>query len=269
MKKKTIFFTLTALLTCFTLTGCNFFLSNRENSQTETSETETTTNIPFSISIDYNDVADSITADDGTTLLNYSASFPEFEIAGYEISADNINDYYSQLNDDFADFIQDQMTDISSDYLNTGNDPNFPWNTYEIENTFEMVRGDEIVISVKESDYSYYGGPHPGTLYRADNFNTQTGELLTFDDIVTDPGDAHNFLTDYILDKMASPEYSGMFFDDYIDTVSGVDLNDRWYFSDEGFVVIFNEYDVAPYAAGHFEFTIPYDEFDYLLPDYK
>lgn len=271
MRKK-LFFVLAVSILCFSITGCSFFLKNKNNNQETTStqvQTTTENENPFEINVTYNDVTDSVNAGDGTILINYLASFPEFSITGYEDSAENINDYYVQMNYDFIHFIQNTMSDANLEYTNNAGDPNFPWREWEIENTFEMIRGDEAVISVKETDYSYYGGAHPGTIYRADNFSTQTGELLTFDDIVTDPGAAHTFVTDYILNIMASPEYSGTFFDDYVDVVAGIDMTDSWYFSSEGFVLIFNEYDIAPYAAGHFEFTVPYADFDLLLDEYK
>lgn len=270
MKRK-LFFVLIISILCFSVTGCSFLFRNKNNDQETTStqvETTAETENPFEITVVYNDVTDSVNASDGTILINYLASFPEFSIVGYENSAENINDYYVQMNYDFIHFIQNTMSDANLEYTNNAGDPNFPWREWEIENTFEMVRGDESVISVKETDYYYYGGAHPGTTYRADNFSTQTGNLLLFDDIFSDPGDAHSQITNYILDLMTSPDYAGSFFDDYVDLVAGIDMTDRWYFSESGLVVIFNEYEIAPYAAGPFEFTIPYGELDYLLDEY-
>ena len=267
--KKNFLFVFIGLISCFAFTGCNFFFHPNQN-QTTTNVETTTTAPQFEISISYNDQSDSVNANDGTNLINYSASFPELTITGGNAAAEQkINDYFSNLNFNFVHTIQPTISEATQYYEGNASDPNFYMTPYEVEETFDMTRGDETCISFKQTDYSYLGGAHPGTMYSTVNFDTATGNVLDFADVVSDENSAYNFVVDYILNLMADPSYDGYFFDGYTTTVSNFDLNGRWFFSNDGFVVIFNEYDVAPYAAGHFEFTIPYTEFALLLDKYK
>lgn len=267
--KKNILFLFVGLVTSFSFTGCNIFF--HPNQDETTTEIETTTSVPqFEISISYNELSDSITANDGTNLINYTASFPELTITGGNSDAqENINDYFSGLNFNFVHTIQPTISDATQYYDDNSNDPNFYWNPYEVEETFDMTRGDETCISFKQTDYTYLGGAHPGIMLSGVNFDTATGNVLNFEDVVSNEASAYTFATGYLLDLMAEPSYEGYFFDDYENTVNTIDLANRWYFSEEGFVVIFNQYDVAPYAAGNFELTIPYDDFTFLLDEYK
>ena len=68
---------------------------------------------------------------------------------------------------------------------------------------------------------------------------------------------------------MKDEKYEGMFFDDYEKDVPTILDDNTWYLSDEGFVVICNEYIVSPHAAGIMEFTIPYGDFTELSDQYK
>ena len=43
---------------------------------------------------------------------------------------------------------------------------------------------------------------------------------------------------------------------------------DTWYFSDQGLVIISNEYIITPHAVGILEFTIPYNELTFIKPCY-
>lgn len=48
------------------------------------------------------------------------------------------------------------------------------------------------------------------------------------------------------------------YYENYGDAVRAAQLNGRWYVSDDGLVVFFNPYDIAPHAAGVREFCIPF-----------
>ncbi|MEG1148321.1 MAG: RsiV family protein, partial [Niameybacter sp.] len=64
-------------------------------------------------------------------------------------------------------------------------------------------------------------------------------------------------------------EYKDYFFEDYQQHIKELLTENTWYLSDEGFVIISNEYIISPHVVGILEFTIPYDQFQYLKPEYR
>lgn len=152
---------------------------------------------------------------------------------------------------------------------------------YEIDSTILLKRADEKVVSYLRDSFSQLGGAHPSTYYTGKNYNTKTGELLSLRDIAAD----YDALYQYVCEELASraAKDPNVYFEGYTDTVhdmfygADVEGNDesavsgetglysempemiQWYLDGDGLTVVFNDYDIAPYAAGPSTVTIPYD----------
>ena len=155
---------------------------------------------------------------------------------------------------------------------------------FALESTVLMKRADDKVVSYLRESYSQLGGAHPSTYFAGKNYDTKTGSELTLQDVVTNYDDVYQ----YVLDELAKnekkqPENENCYFDGYEDTVKEMfygnsdfesavtDANSeetglypmpasvQWYLGDDGLNILFNDYDIAPYAYGPSLVTIPYD----------
>ncbi|HOO29295.1 MAG TPA: RsiV family protein, partial [Lachnospiraceae bacterium] len=133
---------------------------------------------------------------------------------------------------------------------------------------YKTGRADSQVISFRQDVYEFTGGVHPNNAAAGYNFSTETGELLTLKDVVSDETAAKEFIADEILQQTKESIYSGMLFDDYEDEIADVFSDAVWYFSEDGFHVICNEYILGPHFTGILEFVIPYDQFTLLNDEY-
>lgn len=125
------------------------------------------------------------------------------------------------------------------------------------------VNGD--ILSIVLEQYSYTGGAHGSSLRCAFNYDLNDGHLLAWEEISADSTALAKTLKEYIIAQASSNSYDDYYFFDYYEEYLDSAFGDgTWYFSNEGLTIIYNQYTIAPYAAGIIEFTIPLEEIEQL-----
>ncbi len=145
---------------------------------------------------------------------------------------------------------------------------------YSFESTVAVKRADDKIVSYLRQNYSYTGGAHPSTVYNGYNYDPQTGNTIKLQDVVTDYDGLYQAVVD-ALKKVNESQDNAVLFDEYEDTVNsmfyGASADDasssadystadmlNWVMTDNGLYIIFNQYDIAPYAVGQFVAEIPF-----------
>ena len=145
---------------------------------------------------------------------------------------------------------------------------------YSLESTVIVKRADDKILSYVRQNYSYTGSAHPSTMYTGNNYDPKTGKVLKLQDVVNDYDGLYQAVMDALV-KVNESQDNSVFFDEYKDTVKsmfyGADsdgsassedygLTDslNWVMTDDGVYIIFNQYDIAPYATGQFIAEIPF-----------
>ncbi len=125
-----------------------------------------------------------------------------------------------------------------------------------------VVRADSRVVSIMTRTESFMGGAHGYEARYPVNIDSETGELLTVDDLFTSRGDLETVLREKLLADYQADELS--FLDDYMDNIgrgSGWQSEDYNFLIDNnGVLFIFNPYDIAPYASGAQNVYLSFEE---------
>ncbi|MCD8330880.1 MAG: RsiV family protein, partial [Lachnospiraceae bacterium] len=110
---------------------------------------------------------------------------------------------------------------------------------------------------------------HGDSGYTTVNFNAESGEILTLNDILEDADGFQEAAQTYIVEKLGG-EYADELFEGYEETVSSLwDAEPVWYLNAEGITFVFNPYEIGPYAMGTVRVTCPYENIsDYMKEDY-
>lgn len=120
----------------------------------------------------------------------------------------------------------------------------------------ELLYKTETIISMGLSIYSDTGGAHGNDTIQFLNFNPETGDLLTNDNLIIDMEGfkqlAESFFLDYM--KNEGSDVSEFFFG------KPFQLPENIGFNDEGVVLLYNQYEIASYNQGYTEFVIPMDK---------
>lgn len=213
--------------------------------------------------------ADTIRHADGTILLSVDYKFPTVMIEGNQAATDKMNTYYEGVKEQFGQTVEKLLAYARADYNSRTKEQLAYWNGYAVSMQYEKARIDDKVMSLVDHYYEFTGGAHPNSTRWAETFATSTGEHLTLKDVVKDEVQARKDIEAYILKLTKNPQYKDYFFEGYEAHIPELLTDNTWYFSDEGFVVIANEYIIGPHAVGILEFTIPYSDAVFLKDAYR
>ena len=113
------------------------------------------------------------------------------------------------------------------------------------------------ITCIAINSYLNTGGAHGNMNISFLNFNSQTGQLMQNDDIIKNNDFIKLAEKYFTLELQEESNEDG--FDDYF---FGDDfhLPENIGFSDEGVILLYNVYEIAPYSEGIIEFTIPFEE---------
>ncbi|MDE5931897.1 MAG: DUF4163 domain-containing protein [Lachnospiraceae bacterium] len=213
----------------------------------------------WQITLDWQTIENSDTAEDGTLLYSSTCTYPVVSIEGNQAAADNIN---ASIQGYVTAFRND--TSIQSfareDYM-----PETPaFIAYNSDLSFAARRSDSNVISFEAIFYAYSGGAHGNYGTVGINYDTRTGEPISFAELGED---ADTFRADTFAFNRAladTPSYQEKMYDVPSDEQleSVLYAGDKWFLSTSGLTFISNPYELGPYAAGALEFTIPYSELE-------
>lgn len=136
---------------------------------------------------------------------------------------------------------------------------------WELKTTADTVHAGAKAMTVKFDTYAYTGGAHPNSSLSFYTFNRETGQLLRLSDMVTDTTALLDvveqaFRQQQKLQPHASLEEQGYFLrEGHFFLPANVGM------SQEGLVFYYNPYEIAAYAVGPIQVTVPYAQLDGIL----
>jgi hypothetical protein len=129
--------------------------------------------------------------------------------------------------------------------------------------TFGICRADEEIFSFTRGVSSYLGGAHGSYYISGYTYDSRTGEALTLKDITTD----YDGLYAETVKQLETYE-DGALYDDYEETVHSLFYDQegpQWYLTVDGLEIVFNPYEIAPYAAGLITVKFDFEDYPALL----
>lgn len=145
------------------------------------------------------------------------------------------------------------------------------FSNYTFDKNLTMSRNDSDVISFYESFYEYTGGAHGMYGGMGITFDAKSGKQLMLEDILSNPEAFYEKAIEYIL-KELDEKYGAELFAGYEETVKESTFGKTpasWHLNNEGIVIGYDLYLIAPYAVGAPSVTLPYDEFaEYIKEEY-
>lgn len=122
-----------------------------------------------------------------------------------------------------------------------------------------IFSGGHDLITILFEDFAYLGGAHPGTFYVAINYDTTTGKILALADLFKPGTDYLGLISSLCI---ADLQIRSDMLDADFATRGAAPLAENyrvWAVTPQGLLIVFQEYQVAPYAAGAQSVLIPYD----------
>lgn len=218
------------------------------------------------LNVEFDTVYDSCYEDVSLMYGNYDAIvLNSKEFPALTAAVDAYNQEHSKEKQDELD----EMEESARDEYKTYGAESF-MGAYVAKSDMLLRRADNQVLSVVESCYSYYGGAHGNNYYTSINFDTQTGEQIELESVITDMNSLPKAIATELKDKYPD---TGFWSDDlasliqeYI-TPSSPDLvySFTWTLDYQGVTFYFSDYELTSYAEGRQEVMLSYTEYPELL----
>ncbi len=264
MKKKSIFAAILAGLVICTAVACNKTQENNDvNEGKDNAETSQSVEKPqfqmlvkdYPISVTDKNNEELVYVDGTVRKASVVAQSREFSDVTKSINKVLLEAYNRNKTSG------DEILDIVSEAFATeGFDVDaamFPWS---IDTNYELVNNNGTIATVKETIDYYAGGPHHTVSTYYYNFDCADGNHLA-QIMYTEGDDAQRDAADSLIYNKLKEKYGEDVINyDYIQSSFVEAAVDTWYFTENGINIYFNQYEIAPYAAGDFEIEITKDE---------
>lgn len=164
---------------------------------------------------------------------------------------DEMNNFINKLADDFkTKLAQNPLTPITAaSYLDV---------------RYQLVSSPGNILSIKFATEGYFAGAaHPYHLMYSFNYDLEQGKDVSFSSLFLPGADYLGAISKYCVAQLGTRDI------DFKDFTQGADPTPdnykNWNITPDGLIITFDEYQVAPYAAGPQVVTIPYSELKSLI----
>lgn len=154
---------------------------------------------------------------------------------------------------------------FAADYQTMTDDMGGLGGCWELKTEADTLYASPELLTVKLETYAYTGGAHPNSNVALYVFDRETGRTLSLTDLVSDSAALLNvvertFRKQQDLSSQANLEEQGYFLQDgrfFLPANIGMNRT--------GMVFYYNPYEIAAYALGPIEVTVPYDQLSGIL----
>lgn len=200
-------------------------------------------------------------SDNGQVILRYQISYPVFSVSdNASISPDVLNTALAAIAAEYEEYALEELLDYAKQARSAG-DTTLP---YRLSIDYEITVCSATAISVVFRETRHTGESHDSIAQRTYNFSVASNSAFRLSGIFSSGlSGSQKKIYDAILSEIQAN--ASAYYADYENLVYFFDLEDRWYFSENGLVLYFNPFELASYSAGILQFTIPYSDLTGLL----
>lgn len=201
-------------------------------------------------------------------MLSVEITYPQLKTSRNTPQYNKINRVYRSEAKKFYKYTLDTLfTGAIENYIYSSKN-NFPFHAFDAVMNYEVTLNDNCHLSTYFDRYEYTGGAHGSTIRTSNSFDLKTGYQLQLKDLFK-----NNNYRKLILDKvliMAEVNYNNdpyLYFENYKDLIVENFNEDNFNLTKDGIIIYYQQYDIAPYAAGIISFEIPYNVLGIKAPN--
>lgn len=205
---------------------------------------------------------DAVVSKYGIVRIKEDSEYNDLAIAlnGY---AKGVEDYADEFISSYYDYWLEDYASIQE------NMPDYEIGQYYNYDYSYVTRADDQLFSMSLYSASYVGGVHGNSWYSGITYDTMTGNMVFFEDIVEDADEVISFITDSLYEKYEEDTFFAETKEDLKEEIAQYfyDNNISFYVTKEGVTIVFSPYAIAPFSSGSPNIEIRYDEHPELLKD--
>lgn len=193
-------------------------------------------------------------------VMTYTIKYPEFYSEEFALIVDKLNLLYRTR----ANVIKKtkvnnlyQQAKVEYEYSVANG---FPIRAFEIYVDYSITYNKNCTLSLYFDQYEYTGGAHGMTARTSDTWDLVRSNMMKLKDFLICDDAYQEYIITNINIQIAEQIAAGddIYFDDYYHLVRENFKANNFYLVEEGIVIYYQQYDIAPYASGIRTFIIPY-----------
>ena len=185
---------------------------------------------------------------DGTVVLKYHIEYPIVVASKSQNGALAFNKYNEELAFELRDKAENELFKEAVGLYNHNKQNGYPIMTYEINSIFKITYNTNNIVSLYVDEYTFSGGAHGNTVRTSQNWNLIEGTLIPLEALF--PNNPYFLLS--LLKQINSQiaNNKDVFFENSCNLVLETFNPKNFYLTQNGFIIYFQQYDIAPYSSG-------------------
>ena len=194
-------------------------------------------------------------------MLRYEIKYPVFAAAeGSSAAPDQLNAGLAEIADDYEQYALEELLTYAKQASAAG-DAALPY-TFSVDFTIEVCSVNAVSVVFLKTEHA--GETHDSHVQLAYNYSPVNDAAYALSDVFSVPSSSYlSSIYEDILAEIATEPAA--YYGDYENLVRFFDISTRWYFSEDGMVIFFNPFEIAPYDAGIVEFILPYGNWSDIM----
>ncbi len=139
---------------------------------------------------------------------------------------------------------------------------------YTISESMTVKRADATAVSIVEQGYFYQGGAHGSDGFGCFNVDTQTGNRIALDDVITDMNALSGVIATEMLELYPDITYFTPTLEETIEMYINPEITLTWTLEYNGVTFYFGSYEIGTYADGRQQVTVLFSEYPTLFNTY-
>lgn len=198
-----------------------------------------------------------------TVVLKYKIEYPK--IIGNSVGIHRFNRFNFIKAVKLKQYVEKDLFKEAKELYDFNISNGYPLMVYEIVSTFTVTLNKNPYVSLYSDEYIFTGGAHGITTRTSQNWNIQTANQITLNELFDCNCDYVLYILKDINIQIEEQIANGSnyYFDNYCSLVlNSINLN-NFYLNNKYIIIYFQQYDIAPYSSGlpTFEITsLPYSK---------
>ena len=191
---------------------------------------------------------------DGFTVLTVTINYPQ--VAGTGAADTRINRFYKHEAEKQLRASKNMLFAPACKDLRYRIENNIPFNPYEVLENFTVSLNSDCFLSLWRDIYTYTGGAHGNTLRKSETWSPESGWLFRLGQFFCRGTNYRKILilnAIEIASQREKCEYTD-YFENYEKLIKQNFSPCNFYLTEEGIVIYYQQYEIAPYSEGIQEF---------------
>lgn len=191
-------------------------------------------------------------------MVNVNIEYPS--LTGTDSGTYKFNMYYRNKAQKTYNYARSKLYGQAVKQYQYNKSQNYPFNPYELLQTFEPTYCKKPIISLYYDLYEFTGGAHGNTVRQANTWDIRSGSQLSMSDLFEKDYDYKAVILQTIENEARRRQITGRvsYFDELSENLIKFFDEQNYYLTEEGLAVFYPLYTIAPYVAGIQVFIVPY-----------